>query len=125
MAETKSCPKCGKTAYHNQGISNKTGKPYENWKCGDKSCDYIEWLEVKSKPSGRVSDAERAQGQARGAAFNKSVDVAIAMYQKGDISKEQLVPMVVKVFAQFLKINGENSDKAQGEVLPEVNYEVS
>ena len=39
----KTCPECGNKLYHNKGISKKTGKPYENWKCGD--CEYIKWAD--------------------------------------------------------------------------------
>jgi hypothetical protein len=46
--ETKNCPKCSNKMYHNQGISKKTGKPYENWKCG--TCKYVEWI-VQQPPN--------------------------------------------------------------------------
>ena len=43
--ETKQiCPECGSNMYHNKGISKKTGKPYENYKCGE--CKYIQWVDV-------------------------------------------------------------------------------
>ena len=42
MTETKTCEKCGGTKYHNEGTSKKTGKPYENWKCG--KCQDVEWV---------------------------------------------------------------------------------
>lgn len=45
MVEVKPCPKCGGMMYHNKGISKKTGKPYENWKCG--KCQTIEWVDRK------------------------------------------------------------------------------
>lgn len=41
------CPKCGAKVFHNKGISSKTNKPYENYKCG--SCDFIEWVGQKDK----------------------------------------------------------------------------
>lgn len=38
------CPKCGRLSlYNNKGISKKSGAPYENVKCSNKSCGYIEW----------------------------------------------------------------------------------
>ena len=42
MNLTKECPKCGATMWNNKGISAKTGKAYENWKC--KACGEIEWI---------------------------------------------------------------------------------
>jgi len=48
MVETRPCSKCGGLCFHNEGISAKTGKPYENWKC--KACGDIEWISVAQKP---------------------------------------------------------------------------
>jgi len=40
------CPKCNQFKfYHNKGVSSKTGKPWENHKCANKECNYIEWVE--------------------------------------------------------------------------------
>jgi hypothetical protein len=47
--ETKTCPQCGNKMFHNKGVSKKTGKPYENWKCGDKACGNIEWVDLKAE----------------------------------------------------------------------------
>jgi hypothetical protein len=49
--ETKPCSICGGgTMYHNKGISKKTGKPYENWKCS--ACKEVEWVDDReSKPA--------------------------------------------------------------------------
>ena len=47
---------------------------------------------------------EREKGQARGACFNKSCDIAIAMYQKGGIKKDDIVPQIKKTFHQLLKV---------------------
>ena len=44
MSEKKQCPKCGSLVFHNKGVSKKTNKPYENYKCG--SCDYIKWVDL-------------------------------------------------------------------------------
>lgn len=44
----KTCPECGSKLYHNKGISKKTGKPYENWKCGE--CEYIKWVDIQNEP---------------------------------------------------------------------------
>lgn len=47
--ENKICPQCGNKLWHNEGISKKNGKPYENYKCADKECGYIEWVDLKEK----------------------------------------------------------------------------
>ena len=41
----KICPQCGQNMFHNQGISKKNGKPYENYKC---KCGEIEWVDNKN-----------------------------------------------------------------------------
>jgi len=49
--EEKNCPQCGNKLFHNQGVSKKTGKLYENYKCG--KCSYIEWVDdIKPKTQG-------------------------------------------------------------------------
>jgi len=54
MVETKPCPKCGGTSYHNLGISKKTGNKYENWKCKD--CQEIEWVGQKKTTYEKLPD---------------------------------------------------------------------
>jgi len=51
----KVCPKCGGRIYHNKDVSKKTGKPYENWKCG--SCDYIKWADTPKETPQPKKDA--------------------------------------------------------------------
>ncbi len=89
--ETKRCPKCGKTAYHNIGISKKTGEPYENWKC---PCGYLEWVDVK-KPIEQINK-EPNWDNIRAEKREKNIDwlnarilakeILVAAYQKGDIT---------------------------------------
>jgi lysyl-tRNA synthetase class I len=51
----KVCQKCGKIfAYHNKGVSKKTGKPYENYKC---NCGNIEWVNLDETPE-KIAEAE-------------------------------------------------------------------
>jgi hypothetical protein len=52
MVETRPCSKCGGLCFHNEGISAKTGKPYENWKC--KACGDIEWIPVAPKTDDKL-----------------------------------------------------------------------
>jgi len=42
----KLCPQCGGDMFHNQGISKKNNKPYENYKC---KCGYIEWVDLRAE----------------------------------------------------------------------------
>ena len=118
--ETGNCPKCGNKVYHNQGISNKTGKPYENYKCGNKSCDYIKWLDISPKtfsatPSARNKEPdwnairqEKSEGLAKGASFKSAVDVAIALFQKGEIPASDILLTIKNYFAELKKINNKN-----------------
>ena len=59
--------------------------------------EQVDWEAIRKK---------RAEGQAKGSTFNKSVDVAIAIYQKGEIKVEDIVPMVKKTFELLKQING-------------------
>ena len=61
--------------------------------------------ESNKEPDWNAIRAEKSEGQAKGAAFNKSVDVAIAIYQKGEIKVEDIVPMVKKIFVELKTIN--------------------
>lgn len=47
------CPKCKDKVFHNQGISTKNGQPYENYKCGNKGCDFIQWVDLKQPREAR------------------------------------------------------------------------
>ena len=95
MTDTKKCPKCGRTAYHNQGISKKTGEPYENWKC---PCGYIEWIDVK-KPAEQPK--EEVDWKGIRAEKRESIDwlnarilakeILIAAYQKSDIADYSVI----------------------------------
>ena len=58
-----------------------------------------------SDPDWEAIRKEKAEGLSKGASFNKSVDVAIAIYQKGEIDVKDIVPMVKKVFEELKKIN--------------------
>jgi hypothetical protein len=44
------CPKCNSKVFNNKGVSTKNGKPYENYKCSNKSCGWIEWVDLR-KPT--------------------------------------------------------------------------
>ena len=59
--ETKNCPKCGGMLFHNKGVSKSNGKPYENFNCGNKDCDYIEWVDLNKVAAKRL-DAVKEDG---------------------------------------------------------------
>ena len=56
----KLCPQCSNKMFHNTGISQKTGKPFENYKCSDKDCGHIEW--VSSKNLGKETPQNTSKG---------------------------------------------------------------
>jgi len=59
--ETKICPKCQGTMFHNKGVSSKNGKPYENWNCGNAECKNIEWVDI-SKGAAKEIDTAKNMG---------------------------------------------------------------
>ena len=57
MKPDQQCKKCGQGAYHNAGISKTkftaeypNGIPWENVKCGNPACKFIEWMNQDNKP---------------------------------------------------------------------------
>jgi len=117
--ENEQCPKCGNKLYHNKGISKKNNEPYENYKCSNKDCGYIDWVDLKGKqpvssfgafkkkgePDWEEIRKEKAEGLSRGAAFNKSCDIAIALYQKGDITADVIVSKIAGLLPQLKALN--------------------
>lgn len=103
------CKECeSERIYHNEGVSKKNNQPYENYKCAE--CGYTEWVDLR-KPNTNAYGAYKkpangvGRGQAKGAAFNKSVDVVIAAYNKGEVKFEDIPDFVLKVFGKFKEIN--------------------
>jgi hypothetical protein len=65
-------------------------------------------LKVKDEPNWDKINAEKSEGYAKGAAFNKACDIVIAMYQKGDVLVDMVVPAVKEMFEKLKEINLEN-----------------
>ena len=63
---------------------------------------------LKKEPNWDEIRREKAEGLAKGAAFNKSVDVAIAAYNKGEITFDDIPSFVLKVFDKLKEINLED-----------------
>jgi len=52
------CPHCGKMSlYNNKGISKKSGAPYENVKCSNKDCGFLEWKTMDYYDKSRAAKA--------------------------------------------------------------------
>ena len=47
----ENCPKCNSKVFNNKGVSKKNGNPYENFKCSNRDCDFIEWVDNSPKNS--------------------------------------------------------------------------
>lgn len=93
MVETKKCVHldCEGTMYHNKGISKKTNKPYENWKCN--LCKEVEWVDnIYHDPKPNKQDiiqknveraqedrAKSSQSAQKGGAAHDATDIAIFM----------------------------------------------
>ena len=58
----------------------------------------------KPKNQGKGSYDDFAKGQAKGACFNKSCDIAIAFYSKGEIKKKDVVAEIKKIFKELTVI---------------------
>lgn len=97
MADTRKCPYCGGTQYHNTGIS-KTGNKYENWKCG--SCKKVDWVDLRQPKEARMGSYEESQrirqqenerreeGLSWGNAKNCASVIVGAMIKAGSIQKD-------------------------------------
>jgi hypothetical protein len=102
------CKFCGSENVRNP----KTGKIF----CADKC-----WLKNKpnelgayppKKPDWDKIRHEKSEGLAKGAAFNKACDIVIAMYQKGDVTREGIIQMIIQVFTELKEINQNGNEEA-------------
>lgn len=53
----------------------------------------------------------KAEGQAKGASFKAAVDIALAMYNKGDITYEVIIAKVAELMPSLMEINANRDDK--------------
>lgn len=67
----------------------------------------------QAKPAAQRGLEMKMSGQAKGACFNKAVDVAIALFAKGDIMREEIVDAVRYYFEEFKPINMEEELKVE------------
>jgi DNA topoisomerase-1 len=44
------CPKCKKPLYRRQGVSQKTGKPYDFYGCADRDCNAVYYPKEDGSP---------------------------------------------------------------------------
>lgn len=59
------CPKCQQvTLYHNKGVSSKTNKAYENYKCA--KCDYLQWIPQETVKKAWDETAKKPQSEMTG-----------------------------------------------------------
>ena len=94
--ETRPCPKCDGIQYHNRGISRKSNKPYENWKCS--SCEEIEWIDQWPKEkkdaelenlAGRVAVLEIFKNKAEGVINNQQLTINKLIEKVDALEKSQ------------------------------------
>jgi len=108
----------------------KNGKKWAGNFCQNQECKFVEWqrsgatkfvkqgneLKVHEEPDWQAIRIEndklikenmrlKSEGMAKGAAFNKSCDIAIALYQKGDIQVDIIIQKVEEIFNELRKIN--------------------
>ena len=94
MPEVKHCPKCKGIMYHNQGISKKTGKPFENWKC---KCGNIEWINVRQK-----GEMEGTQKVIKEMEETESIERALKLMNDNMISGFEVINNNIKALIQKL-----------------------
>lgn len=107
---------CGNQMAQISGNRKSDGKPYSGWKCGQ--CNAYEPIRQQGsyqgyqkpyQPKPQVDwDAirhEKSEGLARGAAFKSSVDIVIALFNKGAITEEVMVDKVAELLPKLEAIN--------------------
>lgn len=103
------------------GNRKSDGKPYQGWKCNQCNAyepirqqgyqNYQKFvsksgnLEVKKEPDWEAIRQEKDKGLARGAAFKSSVDIAIALFNKGTITEDIIVEKVAEFLPKLEAIN--------------------
>jgi hypothetical protein len=95
----------------------KTGKVFCSEKCwlrgGQTNQTPTPQPSQSGAPNWEDIRAQKSEGQAKGAAFNKAVDLVIAMYTKGDVELQDIMQSVRNTFAEFTKINKTNGVKKE------------
>ena len=92
-------------------MSQRTGKPYCSAKCWDKGgTKFVKQggeLKVREDPDVAIrrNMEIKAQGLAKGAAFNKACDIAIAMYSRGDITSDVIIQKIAEIHPRLEEIN--------------------
>jgi len=94
----KLCPQCGNKMFNNKGISTKTGKPFENYKCSDKDCGHIEW--VSSKDLGKEVPQNTSSGFEKvnfgGEDVKKYIqEMGLVLEKKIEKAKEEIIQAIV------------------------------
>lgn len=96
------CQFCGADKVRNP----KTGKIFCSEKCWLKDKPTMKVVPIQEdRPDWNEIRRQKAEGQAKGAAFNKSVDVVIAAYNRGEINFDDIPSFVEKVHKRFMEIN--------------------
>lgn len=72
--------------------------------------------ERDSRATAEWKKDHRGEGMARGACFNKACDIVIAVYQKGDIKKTDIVESVEKYFKELqnILVDGSGGQQEKG-----------
>jgi len=87
--------------------SPKTGKIFCSEKCWLKQPGAVDQYGsyVKPEPDWDAIRDDKANGLARGAAFNKAVDVTVARYNKGDFPFDDFYSNLQLTFDELKEIN--------------------
>lgn len=91
--------------------SPKTGKIFCSEKCWlkkDGAVDEYGSYVRHDKPDWDAIRQEKAEGQAKGAVFNKVMDLAIAMYEKGELKVVDIPQFVEQNLPIFRRLNEPN-----------------
>ena len=110
------CKNCGNTTKYKSGTKN--GRAWAGYFCQNPQCKSVEWdvsktqfvktggaIKTKEEPDWEAIRNAKAEGLAKGASFNKAVDIVIALYQSKDITAEIIIPKIKELFEELKQIN--------------------
>jgi len=126
MLDKVFCEKCNNEMVFVSGNRKSDGKPYKGWKCQvcnnyksipvtvnssvpsvkpKSSSSYWEKIMKEKEEAIKRNVLLKAEGQAKGLAFSRTVDIVLAMYEKGDIVADVIVEKIRELLPVLKELN--------------------